>query len=63
MKPIITYILFLITICAKAQMPIPANKHNLEKKVSIEVKNQQISQVLQKSAGRVIFISLTAEPC
>lgn len=57
MKPIITIILFLITIWAKAQMPIPANKHNLEKKVSIEVRNQQISQVLQKisRAGNFYF--------
>lgn len=57
MKLKILLIFFLITACAKAQMPIPANNHNLEKKVTIEVKDQQISQVLQKisRAGNFYF--------
>ncbi|MFA4868531.1 MAG: hypothetical protein WC623_10050 [Pedobacter sp.] len=57
MKLKITLVLFLITACAKAQMQIPANYHNLEKKVTIEVKDQQISQVLQKisRAGNFYF--------
>lgn len=33
---------------ANAQMPIPSSKHLLEKKMTIEVKDQPISQVLQK---------------
>ncbi len=57
MKLKISLILFLITACAKAQMPIPSSLYNLEKKVTIEVKDLQISQVLQKisRAGNFYF--------
>jgi hypothetical protein len=57
MKLKITLVLFLISAYAKAQMPIPSNNHNLEKKVTIDVKDQQISQVLQKisKAGNFYF--------
>lgn len=50
-------ILLLFAGYAKAQMPLLPSKHNLEKRVNIEVKNQQISQVLQtiSRAGNFYF--------
>lgn len=48
MKLKITLTLLLFAGYAKAQMPLSSSKYNLEKKVTIEVKDQQISQVLKK---------------
>lgn len=48
MKLKILLTLLLFAGYAKAQMPLLPSKHNLDKKVSIEVKDQQISHVLKK---------------
>jgi len=48
MKLKITLTLLLFAGYAKAQMPLSPSKYNLEKKVTVEVKDQQISQVLKK---------------
>jgi hypothetical protein len=48
MKFKIALTLLFFAAYAKAQMTLLPSKHNLEKKVNIEVKNQQISQVLKK---------------
>lgn len=50
-------VLILFTACAKAQMPLLPSKHNLEKKVNIEVKDQPVSEVLKKisRAGAFYF--------
>jgi hypothetical protein len=57
MKFKITLVLFLIIGYTKAQMSLVPSKHNLEKRVSIEVKNEQISEVLSKisRAGDFFF--------
>ncbi|MNK09403.1 hypothetical protein D3C87_273620 [compost metagenome] len=57
MKLKITLALLLLIGYAKAQMPIPPSKYNLEKRVSIEVKSQQLSEVLNKisKAGNFYF--------
>jgi hypothetical protein len=57
MKINITLILLLIIGYSKAQMPKSPSQYNLEKRVSIEVKDQKISEVLNKisRAGNFYF--------
>ncbi|TKC59298.1 carboxypeptidase-like regulatory domain-containing protein [Pedobacter hiemivivus] len=57
MKLKITLALLLLVGYVKAQMPIPPSKYNLEKRVSIEAKDQQLSEVLNKisKAGNFYF--------
>ncbi|WEK21179.1 MAG: hypothetical protein P0Y49_08500 [Candidatus Pedobacter colombiensis] len=57
MKIKITLVLLLFIGYTKAQMPIPPSKYNLEKRVSIEAKDQRLSEVLNKisKAGDFYF--------
>ncbi|WP_316814928.1 LA_2272 family surface repeat-containing protein [Pedobacter nyackensis] len=57
MKLKATLALLFFAAYTKAQMPLLPSKHNLEKKVSIEVKDQRIAEVLQKigRAGNFYF--------
>lgn len=57
MKLTITLALLLLIGYTKAQMPIQPSKYNLEKRVSIEAKDQQLSEVLNKisKAGSFYF--------
>ncbi|MBB5436410.1 hypothetical protein HDC92_000074 [Pedobacter sp. AK017] len=57
MKLKLTLILSILTGYLQAQMPLAPSKHNLEKRVSIEVKNTQISEVLTRvsRAGAFYF--------
>ncbi|TCC84160.1 hypothetical protein [Pedobacter hiemivivus] len=57
MKLKITLALLLLVGYVKAQMPIPPSKYNLEKRVSIEAKDQQLFEVLNKisKAGDFYF--------
>lgn len=51
MKIKILLTLLFLTGYATAQMPLLPSKHHLEKRVSIEVKDQQIAEVLNKISG------------
>nr|WP_121273082.1 STN and carboxypeptidase regulatory-like domain-containing protein [Pedobacter schmidteae] len=57
MKLKIALSLLLLIGYAKAQMPLLPSKHNLEKRVSLDIKEQQISEVLHKisKAGDFYF--------